>query len=245
MPETENLIGLFVNKIHKTIRRRVIINSVSMKIRPGEIVGLLGRNGAGKTSSFYVIAGLLQPNSGSVVLDGQDITRLPLYRRARLGLGYLPQESSVFRGLTVEENIMSVLQFCVPRREKRQEHLEELLEEFSISSIRNSKGLTLSGGERRRVEIARCLASKPKYILFDEPFAGIDPIVARDIRNLVHHLKRRNVGVLISDHNWREMLELVERVYVLSEGSMLAEGPSDQVVHDSNFVLGYLGKDNI
>ncbi len=235
--------GLFVNDISKKIRGRTIINSVSMHLHPGEIVGLIGRNGAGKTSCFYTISGLMTPNSGNVVLDGHDITRLPLYHRARLGLGYLPQEASVFRGLTVEENIMAVLELCETRRAARREQLDDLLEEFSITPIRHAKGSALSGGERRRVEIARCLASKPKYILFDEPFAGIDPIVARDIRQLVHQLRARNVGVLITDHNWRETLELVERVYVLSEGNILAEGTPAEVLENKNFVRGYLGRD--
>ena len=235
--------GLFVNNICKIIRGRTIIDSVSLNLHPSEIVGLLGRNGAGKTSCFYTIAGLLTPNTGSVVLDGQDITRLPLYHRARLGLGYLPQEASVFRGLTVEENIMAVLELCETRRAARREQLDDLLEEFSITGIRHSKASILSGGERRRVEIARCLASKPKYILFDEPFAGIDPIVARDIRKLVHQLRARHVGVLITDHNWRETLDLVERVYVLSEGSILAEGTPMEVIEDEKFVRGYLGED--
>lgn len=241
-PHTDNNQGLIVSKIHKSIRNRVIISSVSLHLNPGEIVGLLGRNGAGKTSSFYIIAGLLRPDSGTVILDGHDITGLPLYQRARRGLGYLPQEASVFRGLTVEENILAVLELCEPQRAVRKERLNDLLNEFSINSIRHSKGHALSGGERRRVEIARCLASNPQYILFDEPFAGIDPIAARDIRQLVYYLRRQNIGVLITDHNWREMLELVERVYVLSEGSILAEGASKEIVNNENFIRGYLGQ---
>lgn len=244
MPDTnkERPLGLFVEDICKTIRGRKIVNSVSMHLYPSEIVGLLGRNGAGKTSSFFTIAGLMMPNSGRVILDGHDITRLPLFLRARLGLGYLPQEASVFRGLNVEENIMAILQLCEPRAAARREQLENLLEEFSITEIRHSSGATLSGGERRRVEIARCLASKPKYILFDEPFAGIDPIVAKDIRQLVHQLSAKNVGILITDHNWRETLDLVERVYVLSEGNILAKGTPQEIMKDQKFVSGYLGQ---
>ena len=237
-------VGLYAKGICKSIRGKTIIDSVSMRLHPSEIVGLLGRNGAGKTSCFYTIAGLLRPSLGNIVLDGTDITDLPLYKRARLGLGYLPQEASVFRGLTVEENIMAVLELCERNRQSRATQLEDLLNEFSIASIRHSKGSVLSGGERRRVEIARCLAAKPKYILLDEPFAGVDPIVAKDIRILVRHLSERRVGVLITDHNWRETLDLVERVYVLSEGRILAEGTPEEVMHDKNFVRGYLGRDD-
>ncbi|MCY4007211.1 MAG: LPS export ABC transporter ATP-binding protein [Rhodobacteraceae bacterium] len=244
MPQEHNQQGLVVNKICKAFRGRVIVNSVSLHVNPREIVGLLGRNGAGKTSSFYTIVGLVSPDSGTVLLDGVDITKLPLYHRARLGIGYLPQEASVFRGLTVEENILAVLQLCMRGRMARQNQLEKLLSEFSIETIRYSKAGTLSGGERRRVEIARCLASNPKYILFDEPFAGIDPIAARDIRNLVFHLRDRNVGILITDHNWRETLDLVERVYVLSEGVILAEGTPAEVLGNENFIRGYLGSDD-
>lgn len=242
-PDGGEKVGLFVKDICKTIGGRTIVNSVSLHLYPGEIVGLLGRNGAGKTSSFFAIAGLMIPNAGQVILDGHDITRLPLYLRARLGLGYLPQEASVFRGLNVEDNIMAILQLCEPNRAERKAQLENLLEEFSITDIRRSSGATLSGGERRRVEIARCLASKPKYILFDEPFAGIDPIVAKDIRKLVYQLSAKNVGILITDHNWRETLELVERVYVLSEGNILAQGSPEEVMQDEKFVHGYLGQD--
>ncbi|MCY3878029.1 MAG: LPS export ABC transporter ATP-binding protein [Rhodobacteraceae bacterium] len=237
-------IGLHVVDLSKRIRGKTIVDSVSLSLYPGEIVGMLGRNGAGKTSCFYAIAGLLTPKSGSVHLDGQDVTRFPLYVRARLGLGYLPQEDSVFRGLTVEENIVSVLELCMHDPVARKQAVEDLLAEFSIQHIRNTKASALSGGERRRVEIARCIASEPKYIMFDEPFAGIDPIAARDIRALVRYLKRRGVGVLISDHNWRETLNLVDRVFVLSEGSVLVEGTPDDVVRDERFVSGYLGHDD-
>ena len=236
--------GLIADSLSKSIRGKPIIRSVCLQLYPNEIVGILGRNGAGKTSTFYTIAGLLRPNSGNVFLDGKDITRLPLYLRARLGLGYLPQENSVFRGLTVEENIMAILELCVSSRRTRKAELENLLAEFSIEGIRRVKAAALSGGERRRVEIARCIASKPKYILFDEPFAGIDPIVARDIRSLIIHLKERGVGVLITDHNWRETLALVERVYVLSEGSILVEGKSEDVSRDQRFLRDYLGEDS-
>ncbi len=236
-------IGLRTINLCKKIKGREIVKSISLNLLPREIVGLLGRNGAGKTSTFYVIAGLQSPSSGTILLDGNDITALPQYLRARLGLGYLPQENSVFRGLTVEENITAILQLCEPNRRQRKLDLENLLEEFSIGDIRNTKGASLSGGERRRVEIARSIASRPKYILFDEPFAGIDPVVGRDIRDLLQILRKRGVGVLITDHNWRETLGLVDRVYVLSEGTILSSGKPEDVLKDESFTQGYLGDD--
>lgn len=234
--------GLKVRHLGKSYRRRRIIHDVSMDLNRGEVVALLGPNGAGKTTCFYAIAGLVTPETGHVFLDGQDVTTLPMYRRARLGIGYLPQEASIFRGLSVEDNINAILEQWVKSRHKRHERLEELLGEFSIEHLRRASAMSLSGGERRRVEIARCLASDPKYVLLDEPFAGVDPIAVADIRHLVAQLKTRGIGVLITDHNVRETLGIVDRAYILHEGHVLMSGTADEVVRDENVRRVYLGQ---
>jgi lipopolysaccharide export system ATP-binding protein len=234
--------GLRVENLGKSYKRRRVIHDVSMELNRGEVVALLGPNGAGKTTCFYAIAGLITPETGSVFVDGQDVTLLPMYRRARLGIGYLPQEASIFRGLSVEDNISAILEQRVPDRKKRHERLEELLGEFSIEHLRRTSALTLSGGERRRVEIARCLASDPNYVLLDEPFAGVDPIAVADIRALVAQLKDRGIGVLITDHNVRETLGIVDRAYILHEGRVLMSGTAQEVVQDENVRRVYLGQ---
>lgn len=238
----EDQSGLRVEHLGKSYKRRRVIHDVSMELHRGEVVALLGPNGAGKTTCFYAIAGLVQPEAGHVFIDGRDVTLLPMYRRARLGIGYLPQEASIFRGLSVEDNILSILENWVPGRKKRQERLEELLGEFSVEHLRRASAMSLSGGERRRVEIARCLASDPKYVLLDEPFAGVDPIAVADIRALVAQLKNRGIGVLITDHNVRETLGIVDRAYILHDGHVLMSGTADEVVNDENVRRVYLGK---
>ena len=235
--------SLRANQLTKNIRGKPIVREVSLSLDRGEIVGLLGPNGAGKTTCFYAIAGLLAPDSGDVIIDGQDATHLPMYRRARLGLGYLPQEISIFRGLSVEDNILSVLEIWEPDKAERRERLEELLADFSISHVRATRGAVLSGGERRRAEIARCLAARPNYVLLDEPFAGIDPIAVGDIRKLVGQLKNRNIGILITDHNARDTLALVDRAYVMHEGAICAEGAPDEILTDPTARNVYLGHD--
>lgn len=237
-----SLSGLRVQNLGKSYKRRRIIHDVSLELNRGEVVALLGPNGAGKTTCFYAIAGLVTPESGSVFVDGRDVTFLPMYRRARLGIGYLPQEASIFRGLSVEDNITAILEHWVHSRKKRHERLEELLGEFSIEHLRRVSAMSLSGGERRRVEIARCLASDPKYVLLDEPFAGVDPIAVADIRRLVAQLKNRGIGVLITDHNVRETLGIVDRAYILHEGHVLMSGTADEVVQDENVRRVYLGQ---
>ena len=234
---------LEVRRIFKTIRRRTILNDLSLGLERGEIVGLLGPNGAGKTTCFEIIAGLAAPDSGEVKMDGSEVTRLPLHRRARLGLSYLPQATSLFRQMTVEQNILAALEFQESNRTRRRQRLAELLDEFSITSIRQQSASTLSGGEMRRVEIARCLATEPSYILLDEPFAGIDPIMVGSIRRLVSDLKSRNIGVLVTDHNAREILTLCDRVNVIFEGNMLSQGYPHEVVGDENVRRLYLGED--
>jgi lipopolysaccharide export system ATP-binding protein len=225
--------GLHVTGIGKRYKKRPVLRDVSLTVQRGEAVGLLGPNGAGKTTCFYCVTGLITPDTGSIGLDGQDITALPMYRRARMGIGYLPQESSIFRGLNVENNIRAVLEVCEPKADRREAMLEELLAEFSITHLRRAPALALSGGERRRVEIARALASAPHFILLDEPLAGIDPIAVGEIRDLVAHLKHRGLGVLITDHNVRETLDIIDRAYILHEGSMMMEGvPADIVAHE-------------
>ena len=210
-----------------------MLRDVTLTVRRGEAVGLLGPNGAGKTTCFYIITGLVSPDYGSISLDGHDLTDLPMYRRARLGIGYLPQEASIFRGLSVENNIRAVLEVVEPVRDKREAMLDDLLAEFSISHLRRTPAIALSGGERRRVEIARALASRPSFMMLDEPLAGIDPIAVGDIRDLVSHLKHRGIGVLITDHNVRETLDIIDRAYILHEGQLLLEGaPSDIVAHE-------------
>ena len=235
-------LGLVVDQIGKRYRRRPVLNDVSMSVQRGEAVGLLGPNGAGKTTAFYCITGLISPDTGTISLDGQDITSLPMYRRARMGIGYLPQEASIFRGLTVEGNIRAVLEVVEPLRDRREAILEGLLSEFSISHLRRAPALALSGGERRRVEIARALASQPHFILLDEPLAGIDPIAIGDIRDLVAHLKDRGIGVLITDHNVREMLEIVDRAYILHDGMVLMEGAPSEIVAHEGVRRVYLGE---
>ncbi|HYD18219.1 MAG TPA: LPS export ABC transporter ATP-binding protein [Patescibacteria group bacterium] len=224
--------GLEVSHLMKRYKRRPVLRDVSLTVKRGEAVGLLGPNGAGKTTCFYIVTGLIDADSGSIRLDGKDITRLPMYRRARLGIGYLPQESSIFRGLSVEDNIRSILQVVEEDHHRREHMLAELLAEFSITHLRSTPAIALSGGERRRVEIARALATHPQFILLDEPLAGIDPIAVGEIRDLVKHLKNRNIGVLITDHNVRDTLDIVDRAYILHGGQVLMEGkPSDIVAH--------------
>lgn len=233
--------GLSVTDLRKSYRRRPVIRDVSLTLSRGEVVALLGPNGSGKTTCFYVVAGLVHPEAGRVTIDGRDVTGLPMYRRARLGIGYLPQEVSIFRGLSVEDNITAILEIVEEDRHKRRERLEELLSEFSIEHLRRAPALSLSGGERRRVEIARCLAAKPKYLLLDEPFAGVDPIAVGEIRGLVADLKTRGIGVLITDHNVRETLEIVDRAYILHDGRVLMSGTTQEVIHDENVRRIYLG----
>lgn len=239
---TQGSAGLHVRNLRKSYNKRLVIRDVSLDLARGEVVALLGPNGSGKTTCFYAIAGLVSPEAGQVIIDGRDVTGLPMYRRARLGIGYLPQEVSIFRGLSVEDNILAVLEITVPDRHKRRERLEELLSEFSITHIRRAPALALSGGERRRVEIARCLAADPKYLLLDEPFAGVDPIAVGEIRQLVHDLKSRGLGVLITDHNVRETLEIVDRAYILHDGRVLMTGTTDEIVRDETVRRVYLGE---
>ncbi|MEY3004115.1 MAG: hypothetical protein RLZZ491_1291 [Pseudomonadota bacterium] len=239
---TEGTQGLVVDRLRKSYRKRPVIRDISLTLARGEVVALLGPNGSGKTTSFYCIAGLITPDGGRVTIDGQDVTLFPMYRRARAGIGYLPQEMSIFRGLSVEDNIMAILEVVEPDRAHRQERLEELLADFSIGHLRRAPALSLSGGERRRVEIARCLASRPRYVLLDEPFAGVDPIAVGDIRHLVQDLKTRGIGVLITDHNVRETLEIVDRAYILHDGIIIKAGTPDEVVRDENVRRVYLGQ---
>ena len=225
--------GLTASNIGKRFKKRPVLRDVSISVQRGEVVGPLGPNGAGKTTCFYIITGLMAADYGTITLDNQDISELPMYRRARLGIGYLPQEASIFRGLSVANNIRSIIEVVEPIREQREILLDDLLAEFSISHLRRTPALALSGGERRRVEIARALASKPQFMLLDEPLAGIDPIALNDIRDLVLHLKNRGIGVLITDHNVRETLEIVDRAYIMHDGMVLMEGtPSDIVAHE-------------
>ncbi|MEL7303327.1 MAG: LPS export ABC transporter ATP-binding protein [Pseudomonadota bacterium] len=232
---------LTVEGVKKTYGRRTVVNGVSLALRRGESVGLLGPNGAGKTTVFYMITGLVPADGGSIHLDGYDVTKLPMYRRARLGIGYLPQESSIFRGLTVEQNIMAVLEIVEPSAKVRREELDSLLEEFRITKLRKSPSIALSGGERRRCEIARALASRPSFILLDEPFAGIDPIAVGDIQLLVRHLTKRGIGVLITDHNVRETLNLIDRAYVIYQGNVLTQGNPSEIINNEDVRRFYLG----
>jgi lipopolysaccharide export system ATP-binding protein len=225
--------GLVATGLGKRYRKRPVVRGVSINLKRGEAVGLLGPNGAGKTTTFYMMTGLVQPDEGQVFLDGHDVTFQPMYRRARLGLGYLPQEASIFRGLSVEDNIRAALEVVEPIRDRREQMLDALLAEFGIAHLRRAPALALSGGERRRCEIARALATQPAYVLLDEPLAGIDPIAVGEIRDLVKHLKDRGIGVLITDHNVRETLEIIDRAYILHEGQVLMEGsPRDIVAHE-------------
>ena len=234
-------VGLKVVNLRKSYSKKVVIRDVTLELGRGEVVALLGPNGSGKTTCFYSIAGLVTPEGGKVIVDGRDVTTLPMYRRAKLGIGYLPQEMSIFRGMTVEDNIMSILEIAVPEKRKRRERLEEFLSEFSIEHLRRASALALSGGERRRVEIARCLAAGPKYVLLDEPFAGVDPIAVGEIRHLVADLKNRGIGVLITDHNVQETLQIVDRAYILHDGKVLMSGTTAEVVADKNVRRVYLG----
>ena len=234
--------GLVARNLGKSYKQRPVLREVSLSVQRGEVVGLLGPNGAGKTTSFYIVTGLISPDYGTITLDGNDITGLPMYRRARLGIGYLPQEASIFRGLSVENNIRAILEVAVGHHDQRETRLEELLAEFSISHLRRTPALALSGGERRRVEIARALAADPSFILLDEPLAGIDPIAVNDIRDLVSHLKDRGIGVLITDHNVRETLDIVDRAYILHDGRVLMEGAPDEIVTHKDVRRVYLGE---
>jgi lipopolysaccharide export system ATP-binding protein len=234
--------GLDVRSIAKAYDRRAVLHDVSLSVSRGEVVGLLGPNGAGKTTCFYSIMGLVKPDSGRIFLDGQDITDLPMYRRAILGIGYLPQETSIFRGLTVEQNILAVLEVSEPERGARMARLEKLLGEFGLSDLRDSPALALSGGERRRCEIARSLAADPSIMLLDEPFAGIDPISISDIRDLVRELKQRGIGVLITDHNVRETLDIVDRACIIYDGQVLFQGTPQALVADQEVRRLYLGE---
>ena len=234
---------LAVYNLGKSYGQRQVVKDVSMYVRRGESVGLLGPNGAGKTTCFYMIMGLVRPDKGQIELDGFDVTKLPMYRRARLGVGYLPQEASIFRGLSVEDNIKAVLEATEADRDRRAAELERLLEEFDIKRLRASPSIALSGGERRRCEIARALASRPSYMLLDEPFAGIDPIAVGDIQQLVRHLTMRGIGVLITDHNVRETLGLIDRAYIIHSGQVLTEGGPDDIISNPDVRRFYLGED--
>lgn len=234
--------GLTANHLAKSYKKRPVLRDVSLNVKRGEAVALLGPNGAGKTTSFYIMTGLIEADAGEISLDGQDITTLPMYRRARLGIGYLPQESSIFRGLTVEDNIRSVLQAQNLSEEDQNLLLEELLGEFHISHLRRTPSPALSGGERRRVEIARALACRPQFMLLDEPLAGIDPIAVGEIRNLIRYLKTKGIGVLITDHNVRDCLDIVDRAYILHDGKVLMEGTADQIVASEEVRKVYLGE---
>ena len=233
--------GLFINSISKTYKNRKVVNNVSLNLKKGEAVGLLGPNGAGKTTCFYIIAGLIEPDSGEIYIDNEPINHLPMYMRAKKGIGYLPQESSIFRGLTVEDNILSILETHDYTVNEKFHILEDLMSEFSINTIRKSFGSTLSGGERRRVEIARCLATNPNYILLDEPLAGIDPIAIKDVKNLINKLKSKNIGVLITDHNVRETLGIVDKAYILFDGSVMMSGNPNEIKSHKGVRDVYLG----
>lgn len=234
--------GLHISHLSKSYKKRPVLRDVSFSLQRGEAVALLGPNGAGKTTSFYITTGLIAPDKGNIILDGQNITNLPMYRRARLGIGYLPQESSIFRGLTVEENIRAVLESQRLNKEDQNLLLEDLLSEFSVEHLRRTPAVALSGGERRRVEIARALAARPEFILLDEPLAGIDPIAVADIRGLISHLKDRGIGVLITDHNVRDCLGIVDRAYILHDGRVLMEGDADEIVDNEDVKRVYLGE---
>jgi len=234
--------GLKVIGLRKSYKKRTVIRDVSLELNRGEAVALLGPNGCGKTTCFYSIAGLVSPEGGKVIVDGREVTQLPMYRRARMGIGYLPQEMSIFRGLSVENNILAILEINESDPLRRRERLEDLLSEFSIEHLRRAPALALSGGERRRAEIARCLAANPSYVLLDEPFAGVDPIAVGEIRQIVADLKTRGLGVLITDHNVRETLEIVDRAYILHDGRVLMSGTTDEVVRDENVKRVYLGQ---
>ncbi|MEQ1653546.1 MAG: LPS export ABC transporter ATP-binding protein [Hyphomicrobium sp.] len=244
-PDDPHAIGaegwLTAYDIKKSYRKRMVVKGVSLAVGRGESVGLLGPNGAGKTTVFYMITGLVPADDGRITIDGENVTPLPMYQRARLGIGYLPQEASIFRGLTVEQNIMAVLELVEPEKKKRKEQLDSLLEEFSITRLRKSPSMALSGGERRRCEIARALASRPSFMLLDEPFAGIDPIAVGDIQQLVRHLTERGIGVLITDHNVRETLSLIDRAYIIYDGQVLTQGKPSEIIANEDVRRVYLG----
>ncbi len=242
LPGKNNKMKLYTKDLVKRYKTRTVVNEVSVEVEQGEIVGLLGPNGAGKTTTFYMITGLIRPNAGKIFLDETDITGFPMYRRSRLGIGYLAQEASVFRKLSVEDNIMAVMELSDMGKEERHERLEMLLTEFGLGRIRKSLGIQLSGGERRRTEIARALALKPNFILLDEPFAGVDPIAVEDIQGIVSHLKDKNIGILITDHNVHETLSITDRAYLLFEGKILKQGTSAQLANDEESRNLYLGK---
>lgn len=240
---SSNLKGLRADHLSKSYKKRPVLRDVSLHVQRGEAVALLGPNGAGKTTSFYIITGLIQPDGGDITLDGEEITTLPMYRRARMGIGYLPQEASIFRGLSVEDNIKGIIQTQTDLNLEDQEALlEDLLVEFSVSHLRRTPAIALSGGERRRVEIARALASRPHFILLDEPLAGIDPIAVNDIRDLIGQLRNRNIGVLITDHNVRDTLGIVDRAYILHDGMVLTEGKPEEIVNNADVRKVYLGE---
>lgn len=234
--------GLVVNRIGKSFKGRPVVRGVSLSVKRGEVVGLLGPNGAGKTTCFYMITGLLPVDYGTIELDDHDVTRLPMYQRARLGVGYLPQEASIFRGLTVEQNLRAVIELIEPDRARQDQAIDDLMAEFQVGHLRGSPAIALSGGERRRVEIARALATHPSFMLLDEPFAGIDPLAISDIRELVGHLKDRGLGVLITDHNVRETLDIIDRALIIHEGEVLIEGTPDEIVGDQDVRRVYLGE---
>src|SRR5512147_1737062 len=234
---------LRTRELTKSYGGRTVVRAVDLELASGEVIGLLGPNGAGKTTTFSMVVGLTAPDSGRVLLDGHDVTKLPMYQRARLGIGYLPQEASIFRGLTVEQNIRAVLEVVEPSRKKRERELDALLDEFNVTRLRKSPSIALSGGERRRVEIARALATRPNYMLLDEPFAGIDPIAVGDIQDLVRHLTNRGIGVLITDHNVRETLGLTDRAYIVYSGEVLMEGRPDDIVNNPDVRRLYLGEE--
>jgi lipopolysaccharide export system ATP-binding protein len=238
----QSIMKLYTENIQKTYKGRQVVKGVSIEVNQGEIVGLLGPNGAGKTTSFYMIVGLVQPDSGSVFLDQTEITRFPMYRRSQMGIGYLPQEVSVFRKLSVEDNIMAILEMTDLSKEQRKQKLEKLIDEFSLGHVRKNMGGSLSGGEKRRTEIARALATDPKFVLLDEPFAGVDPIAVEDIQSIVADLKNRNIGILITDHNVQETLSITDRAYLLFEGSILKAGTAEELAADEQVRKVYLGQ---
>ena len=235
--------GLIVNKISKTYGNKKVVRDISLSIKRGEIVGLLGPNGAGKTTTFYMIVGLVKPDTGSILLDKTDLTRAPIYLRGAKGIGYLPQEPSIFRGMNVEDNLLSIIEVVEKNKNKHQIILQGLLNEFNISHVKKSKSLVLSGGERRRLEIARTLAAKPKFLLLDEPLTGIDPVSIEEIKTIIKSLTKKNIGVLITDHNVRETLKIIDKVYIVNEGSIYFQGSPDEAVRNENIKKFYLGSD--
>lgn len=242
IPRADNAAGLVARHLQKTYGSRRVVNDVNIEVNTGEVVGLLGANGAGKTTTFYMMVGLEKTETGQILLRGEDVTSLPMYLRARLGLGYLPQEASIFRKMSAEQNILAVLETMPLSSAERSARLEELLEEFGVTHVRKTRGDALSGGERRRVEIARCLASNPQIILLDEPFAGIDPLAIDDIREIILYLKRRGIGILITDHNVRETLGITDRAYIMAEGRILKSGIPSDLVNDEEVRRSYLGE---